>query len=170
MIIFSVMYHSFTNDMEDKLQLSQIKKKIISPPLLSIGLGGVDAVNIIAGTGLVESGYKYTKQLGGGPALGWFQMEPETHDDCWTNFLDYRPDLAGKIRSLINGMEPTVYFLQTNAFYAVAMCRIKYLRAPGGIPDTATGMADYHKEYYNTVLGKADASKNISSFQEAIDA
>ena len=152
------------------MNLTQIKKKVIAPPLASIGLGGDDAISLIAGTGLVESGYKYTQQLGGGPALGWFQMEPATHDDCWNNFLDYRPDLASKIRALINGMTPTPHFLQTNAFYAVVMCRIKYLRAPGVIPNTAQGMADYHKEYYNTVLGKANATENIPFFQEAIDA
>jgi hypothetical protein len=36
-----------------------------------------------------ESQLEYTRQIGGGPALGYFQMKPETHDGCWTNTINY---------------------------------------------------------------------------------
>ena len=153
------------------MNLSQIKSRAIAPALDRIGLGGAAAVNLITGTGLVESGYRVTQQIGGGPALGWFQMEPATHDDCWENFLKYRPELAEKIRGLIYGLNPVSHMLRNNAAYAVAMCRVKYLRVSEPLPDAnAAAMAAYHKKYYNTPLGKANAAKNIPLFQEAIDA
>src|SRR5258708_26545125 len=43
----------------------------------------------------------FRSQLGGGPAVGLFQMEPTTHDDCWTNFLNFRPVLAGKVKQTL---------------------------------------------------------------------
>ena len=157
--------------MEKQMSLSQIKKKAIAPTLDLIGLGGDAAVNLITGTGLVESGYKYTRQING-PALSWFQIEPATHDDCWENYLRYHPALAEKIRGLIYGLTPSAHMLSNNARYAVAMCRVKYLRVPEPLPDAndAAGMSAYHKKYYNTALGKANETQNFPLFQEAIDA
>lgn len=154
------------------MNLAQIKNRVIIPALDKISLGGDSAVNLITGTGLVESGYLVTQQYGGGPALGWFQMEPATHDDCWENFLKYRPELAEKIRGLIHGLIPTAHMMRNNAQYAVAMCRVKYLRVSASLPgyNDATSMSEYHKIYYNTELGKANATRNIPLFQEAINA
>ena len=39
------------------------------------------AVELPLGTARVESGLRHRRQIGGGPALGLSQMEPNTHDD-----------------------------------------------------------------------------------------
>ena len=160
------------------MQLSSIKRQFIEPALKEIGLYSDTALNLVTGTGLVESGYRVTSQIGGGPALGWFQMEPATHDDCWRNFLAYRKGLAQKILSLLpENLSPASSKFHPQASdliypaYAAAMCRVKYLRVPAPLPpNDAQSLSLYHKRYYNTMQGKADAAKNIPLFQAAIDA
>ena len=158
------------------MTLSEIKWGLIAPTLEKIGLYSDTALNLVTGTGLVESGYRATNQVGGGPALGWFQMEPVTHDDIWRNYLAYRPELGKRLRSIPGvsqntGSWPSVHILQYNPAYAVAMCRVKYLRSPSPLPpNNAVALSLYHKKYYNTILGKANATKNIPLFQTAIDA
>lgn len=153
------------------MNLSEIKHQIIAPTLKEIGLYSDTALNLVTGTGLVESGFRATVQYGGGPALGWFQMEPATHDDCWRNYLRYRPELANAVSSLCHGEEPSASLLRSNPAYAAAMCRVKYLRVPAPLPpNDAQSLSLYHKRYYNTMQGKADATKNIPLFQAAIDA
>ena len=53
-------------------------KKIIKDSLEFINLDSEDARDLIYKTGKAESGYKTLQQYGGGPALGFFQMEPAT--------------------------------------------------------------------------------------------
>ena len=160
------------------MQLSSIKNEIIAPTLKEIGLYSDTALNLVTGTGLVESGFRFTSQIGGGPALGWFQMEPATHDDCWRNYLAYRKDIAQKILSLLpENLSPAASKFHPQAScliypaYAAAMCRVKYLRVPAPLPpNDAQSLSLYHKLYYNTMQGKADATKNIPLFQAVIGA
>ena len=155
------------------MQLSSIKHQIIAPALMGIGLYSDTALNLVTGTGLVESGYRVTSQIGGGPALGWFQMEPRTHDDIWVNFLRYRLDLANRIlaASGLTGL-PGAENLTRNKVYSACMCRVQYLRTPVPLPSAtdAAALSAYHKQYYNTALGKANASANTPLFQQAINA
>lgn len=155
------------------MNLSEIKHQIIAPTLKEIGLYSDTALNLVTGTGLVESGFRVTVQSGGGPALGWFQMEPKTHDDIWLNFLRYRPNLANRIlaASGLTGL-PEAANLIGNRVYSTCMCRVQYLRSPAPLPSAtdAAALSAYHKQYYNTALGKANASTNTPLFQQAIDA
>lgn len=64
------------------LDVGQLKHLIVAPALAALGLGGDSAVNLVTGTALAESRAAYVRQLGGGPALGLWQMGPATHDDC----------------------------------------------------------------------------------------
>ncbi len=156
------------------MTLSEIKWGLIAPTIKGIGLYSDTALNLVTGTGLVESGYRFTSQIGGGPALGWFQMEPATHDDIWRNYLAYRPELAEKVRSLLPTNQtqiPSSTLLATFPAYAAAMCRIKYLRSPIPLPkNTAFDLCQYWKQSYNTPLGKGKVdAAHISLFQAAID-
>lgn len=165
------------------IDISQLKFLIISPILQYLQLGGTKAINLITGTCLAES-YNgqatYLKQIGGGPALGICQMEPFTYNDIWTNFLSSskRVLLVNKLQSLSGTLNaskstiPDVELLTGNLFFAAAMCRVFYLRIAEPLPEAndATALANYHKKYYNTALGAADAIKNISKFQIAINA
>jgi hypothetical protein len=80
------------------------------------------------GTAIVESKLKYRKQIGG-PALGLFQMEPNTHNDIWNNFLKYRDGLRRAIIKIF-GTDLHAKDLENNDDYATIMARIHYLRTP----------------------------------------
>ena len=130
------------------MNLSEIKHQIIAPTLKEIGLYSDTALNLVTGTGLVESGYKTTVQYGGGPALGWFQMEPVTYQDCWDNYLRYRPELANAVASLCHAEKPSVNLLQSNHPFSAAMCRVKYLRSPIPLPqNTAFNLCNIGSKY-----------------------
>ena len=55
-----------------------------------------DAVTLVHETGLVESGYKYLRQLGDGPAKSFWQIEPATAIDNLAHYLEHRKSLMGK--------------------------------------------------------------------------
>ncbi|MFT9361310.1 hypothetical protein [Acetobacter okinawensis] len=156
------------------LDLAQFKALVVRPVLAQPGLGGSAALNLLTGTALVESGLVWLRQNGGGPALGLWQMEPATHDDCWQNFLDFRPMRAAPVRRLAGGAcgVGSADLLVGNLAYACAMARVVYLRAPCGLPAPAesAGLSAYHKKYYNTALGAADSQRNAALFAQAIAA
>jgi hypothetical protein len=141
-------------------------KGIISNTLLSIDLYSESAVQLLMGTSAHESlGWQYRRQLGNGPALGLFQMEPYTHDDCWVNYLNYNPVLSQKILSVSGMFSPNAGALETNDVYAACMARIKYLRDPQPIPDSLYGQAEYWKRVYNTYMGKGIVQEYINHYQ-----
>ena len=55
-----------------------------------------DAVNLILGTGIIESRFKYFEQMGNGPAKGFFQIESDTAIDNCLNYLKFRPTVADR--------------------------------------------------------------------------
>src|SRR5260221_162978 len=78
--------------------------RILAISGLGLDPGDLQApVELLLGTALQESGLTYRVQLGGGPARGLFQMEPNTHDDIWDNFLKYRVPLATAVRAFLAG-------------------------------------------------------------------
>jgi hypothetical protein len=129
----------------------------IQPALQSIGLWNPAAGELLLGTAIHESGgLKFRKQLGGGPALSYFQMEPVTHNDIWDNYLKFRPELAAKVQALLSSPSADkMQELENNDKYACAMARIKYLRMPGAMPAEGDLQAQalYWKRWYNTPLG-----------------
>lgn len=138
------------------LDIEQFREFIVTPALEQIGLYSKAAETLVTRTALVESGLRYVRQLGGGPALGFFQMEPRTHDDIWQSYLRYKTDLAGRLRTLtVEGLDLHSQ-LVGNHYYAAAMCRVHYLRVPSALPaaDDLEGQAKYWKDHYNTRLGK----------------
>ena len=142
-----------------------IRKEVIEPVVEVLG-GGHAAVELLYYTGLAESGYRVTKQVGG-PALGYWQMEPETYADIWSNFLAHRPELRGDVLGLI-GTEPvqaSMDMLETNHRYACALARVHYLRVPAPLPPSGelASQAAYWKEYYNTVKGKGSVEHFLAA-------
>jgi len=79
------------------LDARQLRKLVIRPALLEIELWSEAAEELVLGTAIVESRLSFIKQLGSGPALGLWQIEPDTHRDVYENFLEYRE--ASTIRS-----------------------------------------------------------------------
>ena len=132
----------------------EVLELVVRPTLKGLGLHSDAAESLLLGTCLAETGLRELEQGRGGkqgPALGFWQMEPATHDDLWKNFLEYRPDLQQKLLQV--AIENKDHLLVWNLRYAAAMARLKYLIAPGPIPDTVEGQADYWKRHYNTPAG-----------------
>ena len=144
---------------------------IIRPALVAIELDGSDAEQLLLGTALQESGLRNYRQEGGGPALGYFQLEPEDHDDIWVNFLVGRKDLAARVRSLLpSRAQPSADQLIPYPHYAAAMCRVHYLRVPLPIPADLAGQAAYYKAHYNTPAGAATTAEYLANWQAAMEA
>ena len=108
------------------------------------------------GTAMQESRLTYLMQLGGGPAVGLFQMEPNTHDDIWENFLAYNRALTLKISGAFGGQQQcTSERMASDMLYAAVMCRLHYWRRPEPLPgyDDLAAQAAYWKQHYNTPEG-----------------
>jgi hypothetical protein len=146
-------------------------RAIIGPALQAIDLWSQAAEDLLLGTAAQESGLRNIRQIGGGPALGLWQMEPATHDDIWTNFLDFRPMLAARVRDLLNGAAATTDQLLANPGYAAAMARLKYYRSPQPLPDQGdvSGYAHAWKAIYNTIGGAGTEAEFIGNWSALIE-
>lgn len=159
------------------IDTSQLKQFVVIPTLQQMGssFASMAAINLVVGTALAESGGVYLRQVTNtdvGPARGYWQMEPFTHDDCWSNWLRFpsQSRTATAIRAMIGNLPAEADLMMTNLAYACAMCRVKYFRAPAALPrfDDAEGLSQYHKQFYNSALGAADPVANVAHFREAI--
>jgi hypothetical protein len=141
-------------------------KKLIDKTLKSIRAYSPESATLVWGTMAHESlGFKHRKQVGG-PALGLPQMEPDTHEDCWDNYLKFRPVLASDILRVSGLAErPKPEELIHNDVYAICMCRVRYLRAKGAIPTDLEGQAAYWKQHYNTAQGKGTVEKWLKDYK-----
>lgn len=146
------------------IDIVQFRDIVIVPALKSVALHSEAAVELLLGTALQESRLQYLKQLGTGPALGLFQMEPATHDDIWTNYLAYRPELAARVARLAHVRNAGA--LATDLLYAAAMCRVFYRRIKDPLPAAGDvpGQAAYWKEHYNTYLGAGTEDEYIENW------
>lgn len=108
-------------------------------------------VNLLLATIAHESlGGFHLKQIKG-PALGIYQIEPDTHDDVWKNFLRNRPGLLNVITLKIRNREHSHAALVSDLAYATAIARLIYWRAPQPLPDKddIDGLAKYWDDHYN---------------------
>lgn len=161
------------------LNLTMYKQSIVIPTLKLMAnvnprLYSDTAVNLMTGIALVESGMVYLNQLNDGPAIGLDEMEPATLADQYNTFLDYPAN--DTLKAIINGMTISAMSLADqlhgNLYLGCALARIKLWRAKPPLPaaSDAAGMAQYHKDWYNSALGKADVATNTPLFQDAINA
>ena len=150
------------------MKINYIRDHVITPALVAIDSYSDDRADLVLVTGAAESLYQHVRQING-PARGWFQMEPRTHDDIWNNFLGHsqRQHLLDGLQELTD--RPGIYYeLEVNPWYAVAMCAIHYLRDPKPLPEAGARMeqATYWKRVYNTPAGRG----TISEFLEKVTA
>jgi len=149
----------------------QFRKHVVRPALKMLSPHirySPAAENLMMGTAAQESRLEYLHQLGNGPAVGFFQMEPATHDDIWEHYLKYKSDTASALMNIAGTVgNPKADLMHGNLYYAAAMCRVHYYRQPASIPnaDDVTGMAAYWKQYYNTPLGKGTESEFIHNYE-----
>lgn len=143
------------------INLQQFRIEVVRPTLQHCRLWSPAAERLMLGTAAVESGLEYLRQIGGGPALGLYQVEPNTRHDIHANFLPYRAALREKVGELMfDGMDLNRQ-LVVNLAYSTAIARIVYFRKPQALPDEddTAGLAAYWKKHFNTPLGKGDPAK-----------
>jgi hypothetical protein len=144
----------------------QFRQYIIRPAITLLDMSGPEAEALLLGTAAQESGLGcYVRQLGGGPALGVFQMEPATYHDIWRNYINFQPEIS-QCLSRRWPMEPEPEEMITDLILAAVMCRLHYRRVPERLPKHGNikGLASYWKRYYNTVAGRGDESGFIQSW------
>ncbi len=157
------------------LNLSQFRDYVVVPALEQLGYYSLAAEQLVMGTLAQESNGTYIKQLGDGPAMGLFQMEPATHKDLWLNYLRYKPALSEKLLNMTsdsvdecfdaNGW-PDHNALVWNNRYAAAMCRVHYYRVKYELPkaNDINALAAYWKDHYNTKDGAGTVQEFIENF------
>jgi len=148
---------------------------IIRPVLKDLDLWSLVAENLLLGTAAQESHMgTYLDQANPtieGPAFGIFQIEKDTHDDIWENYLAYNEDYARVVRRY---SLPTFSYRQLagNLYYAVAIARIHYRRVKEPLPSSPTdvkALARYWKRFYNTPLGKGTVEEFELNYKEFVN-
>lgn len=111
----------------------------------------------------------YTKQVGG-PALGLYQMEPDTLLDNYVSYLDYRKELKEKIVSVAGVSWYDLSQLQYNPIYATIHARIKYYRDSRPLPPAhdSWSLACYAKDVFNSHKGAATPEKYFNAYRDLV--
>ncbi len=137
---------------------------IVDHVLKELDMYSQDAFDLVMRTGMQESRFKYLEQLGGGPARGFFQVELDTANDIWYNYLVFKESIRDKMKALGLPMgpwdDPTV---MGNIALQVALCRLHYRRFKSPIPSTIEEQAEYWKLLYNTAGGKGKPEEFVAS-------
>lgn len=130
-----------------------------------------DAISLVIRTCIYESGLYHLRQLGGGPARGFPQIELDTAKDILGRYLmrQDKADVREKVRSLI-GFDPVALAgdnysldmqLQGNIILGIVCCRLKYGMIPEPLPskDDRLAQGRYYKHNFNTAGGKGSAEE-----------
>ena len=151
----------------------QFRQCIVLPTLYSLLMDSPDAEELLVFTCATESlGCTYIKQVEG-PALGIYQMEPLTHNDLWTNYINYKSTLVSLLISNFDiSRIPNEYRLVYDLRYATAMARIFYHRTNEPLPphNDVDLIWEYYKKYYNTGKGAAEKDEAIKRYHDFIKA
>lgn len=126
-----------------------------------VGLYSKPAVVLLLDTAAQESDFgHYLKQLGRGPALGAFQMEPETFRWLRDKYrLRYSPIGVIEFR-----------MLEWNLRAAIIMARLRYRAVRAALPpvDDVKERARYWKRYYNTAAGRGTIDEFITNHKRHV--
>lgn len=156
------------------LDVRQLRDLIVHPTLAYLGLpGGEVAERLIMGTAAHEStGFRHIRQVGGGPALGLWQMEPRTFADLWDRYLlkSNHEALKLRIHNLCAPWPKPVDQLVGNLAFACAMARTLYYSRPFKMPETAAAgeLALIYKSHYNSSAGKGRPLDFMRAYREYI--
>jgi len=157
-------YHKPIDMSIDKNQF----RHLIQKTLHKMDMHSQDAVELLMGTAAQETKLgAYIYQLGGGPGMGFFQMEPSTEKSLWENIIRRHPEIAEKLNTVCGVYGPGTDALETNISYMIAMARIRYLPAKPALPKHTDiqGLAEYYKTYYNTRKGKATPEMFVANYE-----
>lgn len=147
---------------------------VIGPTLAALGqhnerLDGKAAWQLLLGIALQESdGLRTVFQYESGPALGFFQMEPDTHYWLTGEYLGYRRELREAVfaASGERTFHPTL--LATNGRYATAIARVNLWRVREALPsaDDIEDQARYWKQHWNTEAGAGTVAQYLDNWRK----
>lgn len=149
------------------MDAEQLRVYVIAPVLRHLGLDSLAAQNLLLGTAAQETAMgQYIVQLGSGPARGYLQIEPKTHDDLWSRFLSAKPLLSAKVRAIMSPWGELHDQLVWSLAYSTAIGRLIYFRDPEPLPDAkdVQGLAAYWKRVWNTHLGKGTEEQFVRHY------
>ena len=162
---------------------TQFKEHIVEPTLRDLiellpGVNKEQAVDLLMGTCWQESlGGTYLVQMGGGPALGAYQMEPATLSDIYDNYIEYNEGLEAQVYDYWPPHSP-INMMISDLTYQTVMCRIHYYRQSFTWPEKKmvdhswdtyiTQLGEIWKKYYNTYKGKGKVSEFVHNFPREV--
>lgn len=159
------------------MDIWQFNSLIVRPTLQALDLHSLAAERLILGTAAHESdNLRFIKQIGGGPALSFFQIEPVTADDVINRWL--RAPGRGRIKLLFEKVcefEIAHHDIEARLVcdmrFACAVARLVYYRVPEPLPmaDDISGLASYWKRHYNTALGKGRVEDWINHYRRHVE-
>ncbi len=162
----------------------QLVAEIIEPVLHRMDMHSPAAVNLMLGTALQESRLTWLRQLGGGPALGLYQIEPATAKDIVTRYAGQRPHIRARIGAALHGLLPPdvawdenwtdddnaalEFRLVSDLAFQTAIARVRFWMVPAPLPDAGDieGLADYWKQNFNTPAGHGTIGQFILNYRE----
>ena len=129
---------------------------VVEMTLKKMDMYSKDALAMVMRTGMAETGFRHLKQMGDGPALGFFQVEPATIMDTIDNYVKYRPTIEAHLNEIGFDKKDVAYRMMSNIGLQAAFCRLKYRRDKFAMPSRKDieAQAKYWKRVYNTKLGK----------------
>lgn len=144
------------------------REEIIRPALKLTGTWSNEAENLLLGTALSESNIDVLRQIGGGPALSFYQIEPATYHDC-LRYLALKKELKERILSACYlDVFPPEECLIWNLRLATLIARVKYWMIPEKLPfyRDAESLCEYYIKYYNAG-GSATMDRCLMFFAQA---
>jgi hypothetical protein len=132
------------------------------------------STNLILGTCAKESAFGiYLKQMGEGPALGIFQIEPKTEQDIWNNYLFYGRANKRKAIYQISGVRSynNNGALEWNIAYGICMCRLHYRRIAEPFPalDDIEALGWYWDTHYNRNPLKGTVAQFVKAYEKYVN-
>jgi hypothetical protein len=146
---------------------SQLAATVVRPTLARLGLNdGPVALNLLLGIAAQESGGGYLAQFPVGPALGLWQIEPETHQDVLRNYVAFRKPLEAILDGFAAATPPRDMQLASNLAYACAIARLICYRAPAPLPASSNPalLGAFWKQHYNTAGGAGEVDEFVRNF------
>ncbi len=162
--------------MSTGLDPRQLLEIAIRPALRALGprWSTVSAEQLVLGTAAQESGLVYLRQLGNGPALGLWQMEPATFRWLRDGFLDGDAPTTAELRRGVNQLttriRPEGDEVAWNLRVGAAFCRLRYAADRHPLPerDDIAGHAATWKRVYNTALGAGKVDDYLRNWQRLV--
>ena len=157
------------------IEAGQLLTHVIKPVLYylheatGLPMNSKSAEMILMGTQAHEShGHHWLTQHPSGPARGGYQMEIDTHDWLWSDYLVRRKDIANAILSMVPEGGNTPDRMTYDMAYATAMARVRYWIVPAPLPahDDLPGMARYWKVYWNSEHGAGTEGAFMYDFRK----